>query len=89
MIRAYSGQPAVSVNEPGGVYFGWQWHLQSRDEAAGSANVSYIWDENSGSPVHSTGTGTAVVAVLDSGIDYTNPDLAPNMWDDGTGSCGL
>ena len=88
VIRAYSVQPAVSVNEPGGVYFGWQWHLQSRDEAAGSTNVPYIWDENSGSPVHSTGTGTAVVAVLDSGIDYTNPDLAPNMWDDGTGSCG-
>ncbi len=88
VIRAYSSQSAASVNEPGSVYFGWQWHLQSRDEAAGSTNVSYIWDENSGSPVHSTGTGTAVVAVLDSGIDYTNPDLAPSMWDDGNGFCG-
>ena len=88
VIRAYSSQSAASVNEPGSVYFGWQWHLQSRDEAAGSTNVSYIWDENSGSPVHSTGTGTAVVAVLDSGIDYTNPDLASNMWDDGNGICG-
>ena len=88
VIGAYSGQYASSANEPGGVYFGWQWHLQSREEAAGSTNVPYIWDEDSGSPVHSTGTGNAVVAVLDSGIDYTNPDLAPNMWDDGNGFCG-
>jgi len=27
-----------------------------------------------------TGTNDTVVAVIDTGIDYTHPDLAPNMW---------
>src|SRR5687768_3670238 len=29
---------------------------------------------------HQTGTGTTVVAVIDSGIDAAHPDLAANLW---------
>ncbi|OWK43728.1 S8 family serine peptidase [Fimbriiglobus ruber] len=39
-----------------------------------------------------TGTGKTIVAVIDTGVDYTDPDLAPNMWRNpnaGTDGSGL
>lgn len=41
-------------------------------------------------PAWTVGTGRddVIVAICDGGIDYTHPDLAPNMWDDGEGHCG-
>lgn len=60
-----------------------QWFLQSSSEVTGAPDVPFLWKNGV------TGSEDLVVAVLDTGIDYTNPDLADNMWQDPeTGTCG-
>jgi len=54
-----------SVTAPTDPFFGRQWALRS-------ARVRGAWPSIVG--------GEVPVAVLDSGIDFSNPDLAPNLW---------
>jgi plastocyanin len=67
----YLYEPSSLTND---TYSDWLWNLSGAgSEVAGStAGVDY---EAAG-----TGTGENVVAVIDTGVDYTNPDLAKNMW---------
>jgi subtilisin family serine protease len=66
--------PAGGPNDP---LLGEQWGLvntgQRNGRAAADISAFAAWDKTQGSK-------KVVVAVLDSGVDYTHPDLAGNMW---------
>jgi cysteine-rich repeat protein len=78
--RALEGHPHVEYAEPNYLMrpaqtpddprFGDQWALQQSSDH--DIDAPEAWDEATGTDV--------VVAVIDSGIDYTHPDLDDNMW---------
>ncbi len=61
-------------NDPG---FSFQWNLQNTGQYGGTpgADIGAVqaWDIT-------TGSKQVVVAVIDTGVDYTHSDLAANMW---------
>ena len=66
-----------AVNGPNDPMFGDQWSLSNSGQRGGraKADISALlaWEKTKG-------TRKVVVAVLDSGVDYTHPDLIKNMW---------
>ncbi|MFN2392862.1 MAG: S8 family serine peptidase [Pyrinomonadaceae bacterium] len=73
LLRA--SQPGeISPNDP---MFGEQWALNNVGQNGGKAKADLAalkaW-------IKTQGSTDVVVAVLDSGVDYTHPDLAANMW---------
>ena len=68
IVRAYD------VND---TYFGYQWGLENTGQNSSSSgkslNVSAEWDKGSAG-------SDKVVAVVDSGIDYSHEDLKASMW---------
>ena len=82
--QALEADPAVAFAEPNGIShltatlpndprFGDLWGLQ--DDSGGDHDIDApeAWALN-------TGSGSVIVAVIDSGVSYTHSDLAPNMW---------
>jgi subtilisin family serine protease len=90
-VLKYRSNPAVEYAEPNYLYslqampsdaqFGTLWGLHNTGQAvngtAGKADADIdapeAWDISTGSP-------NVIVAVIDSGIAYDHPDLAPNIW---------
>lgn len=72
--RSPAELPAGGPNDP---LLGEQWGLVNTGQRNGRAEADIrafaAWDKTQGSK-------KVVVAVLDSGVDYTHPDLAGNMW---------
>ncbi len=62
---------------PNDAQFGAQWALRNTGQTGGTAgahiNAAGAWAVTTGNP-------NTVVAVIDTGVDYTHPDLAANMW---------
>src|SRR5947208_6887525 len=106
-IKFYRGHPAVLYAEPNWIVhtqatpddprFGELWALHNTGQNGGTPHADIdapeAWDLT-------TGSSDVVVAVIDTGIDYTHPDLAANMFrntpdcdnngidDDGNGQTG-
>ena len=62
---------------PNDVRFDEQWTLRNTGQNSGTMgsdiNAVRAWDTT-------TGSSSTVIAVIDSGIDFTHPDLANNQW---------
>ena len=75
----------VFATVPNDTYFGNQWGLYNTGSSGGvrGADVSAPdgWD------IHNAAHGK-VVAILDTGADLSHPDLAANLWTDGSGKSG-
>lgn len=86
-ISLYEAMPGVLYAEPNHTrtlyavpddpLFPIQWGLHNTGQTGGTSDADMdmpeAWDVT-------TGSDAVVVAVLDSGVDYLHPDLAPNMW---------
>jgi len=83
-IKELSSNPLVEYVEPNIIYhtlktpndpnFSQQWGLKNTGIKNGvDIDIDKAWDIE-------TGSGEVIVAIIDSGIDYNNPDLKDNLW---------
>jgi subtilisin family serine protease len=87
IVNDYSSNPNVLYAEPNGFAhlcgipndenFSKQWALHNTGQTGGTpdADIDAVeaWDIETGSP-------DVVIAIIDTGVDYTHPDLEDNIW---------
>ncbi|GAB1400744.1 hypothetical protein MASR2M79_19740 [Aminivibrio sp.] len=96
LIVELSADPRVQLVEPNYIghlfgvspndqYFDRQWGLQNSGAGGGTAgadiSAANAWTIRTSAP-------EKIVAVIDSGVNASHPDLAANMWRDAAGKCG-
>ena len=87
-LAAYRADPNVEYVQPNYLYYtqaapndseyNQLWGLNNPNPNGYDVDAELAWD-------HITNCSSSIVAVLDTGVDYTHQDLASNMWD-GSGS---
>ncbi|MDP7288360.1 MAG: S8 family serine peptidase, partial [Phycisphaerae bacterium] len=67
----------IESTSPNDSSFRWLWGMNNTGQTGGTADADIdaveAWDLT-------TGSSNVVIAVIDTGVDYTHPDLAANMW---------
>ncbi|RJP24058.1 MAG: hypothetical protein C4520_05035 [Candidatus Abyssobacteria bacterium SURF_5] len=76
-ISLYASNPDVLYASPNYYRFS---QLEPTDESFWGFQFNMRSIDAPGAWDHTTGDPDLVIVVLDTGVDYTHPDLAPNMW---------
>jgi len=100
-LAAYQDDPNVEYAQPNYIYraaavpddtqYGQLWAFKNTGQAVGTGtyapNAGTAGDDMNIEPAwgHITDCSSIVVAVIDSGVNYTHEDLAANMWNGGSG----
>jgi subtilisin family serine protease len=63
-LKAEAGANTTTPNDP----------LYNQQSNITQTNIDQVWND------YTTGDGSQIVAILDTGVDYTHPDLEANIW---------
>jgi subtilisin family serine protease len=75
-----SVQPNYRYRRAADQYYGLQWGLNNTGQTVGNAGISNIDVDAPQAWTSTTGSSSTIVAVIDTGVQITHPDLASRIW---------